>query len=383
MLGTYHGGEERREIFKDERISRAVYMGNGLSVEVENLGPFSERVRLDFSRPLVIVTGNSGTGKSFLLRLLSLMLRSLEHPADAASFEKALIKEFGHPTYVVHFGASEGTVTLRYGGETIAKIVIHRKPAGGVSRTALSSDYVSIEEWKGGSEPCAELARRSVIAPDERVVLTRRVLARAAKRRSLVESAPEIPPSARAYWHFLAKLVSEGNQFLDEMIAIIVEEGLLPRMSSYFDRGIIAGYDSSLVSSAAISLLSLAPLAVRLSEGRAFLTAVDVIELHLTPLLQAAAAVNLARWAKKGWRESEESPAPLLIVTHSPVVLSALLTEVEEGVRDRSIRLPETYKLERKDLRMVVFQRDEGALRCEVHEEIAMPNYLREYSRFL
>jgi virulence-associated protein VagC len=170
---------------------------------------------------------------------------------------------------------------------------------------------------------------------------------------------------------------------LEEMLMPMMEEELLPRARSYFSKGVVAGYDARSISSAAISLLSLAPVALRLHEGRALLAAVDTVELHLTPLLQAAAAVNLARWAKKGWLECEEHPAPLLLVTHSSVVLSALLTEVEEGVRDKLVRLPDSYRLAEDDVKTVILYREEGVVKCDVGKGIIPPRYLREYARFL
>jgi hypothetical protein len=125
------------------------------------------------------------------------------------------------------------------------------------------------------------------------------------------------------------------------------------------------------------------PVALRLREERAFLAAVDVLEVNLTPLLQAAAAVNLARAAKKGWVECGEFPAPLVIVTRSSVVLSALLTEVEEGVKGKLVRLPGSYRLTEGDVKTVIFYREDGVVRCEVREGVASPSYMREYAKFL
>jgi hypothetical protein len=138
-----------------------------------------------------------------------------------------------------------------------------------------------------------------------------------------------------------------------------------------------------MASSAALSLISLAPIAYRLSEGRALLVAVDTVELHLTPLLQAATAVDLARRAKKCWEESEEYPIPLLLVTHSSIVLSALLTEVEEGAKDKLVRLSEEYRLKSEDVKTVILYRRNGVVNCDVAQGIAQPSYLRSYARLL
>jgi hypothetical protein len=98
--------------------------------------------------------------------------------------------------------------------------------------------------------------------------------------------------------------------------------------------------------------------------------------------MQAATAVNLARWAKRCWEEGEEYPVPLLMVTHSSIVLSALLTEVEEGAKDKLVRLDESYRLRGEDVKTVILYRRDVATRCDVTQGIAEPTYLREHLRF-
>ena len=226
---------------------------------------------------------------------------------------------------------------------------------------------------KGGSQPYAELASRSVIAPDERIPLVRRVL---------INRSYDTTPSIHAYYELLREMCENNHWLLNEMLMPLIDEGMIPKARSYFDRGVVAGLEARVASSATLSLLSLAPLALRLSEGRALLTAVDTIELHLTPLLQAA-AVELSRRAKRGWEESEEYPASLLLITHSSIVLSALLTEVEEGVKDRLVRLGEEYRLRREDVKTLVLHRREGVVTCEASQGIAQPSYLKGYARLL
>jgi len=325
--------------------------------------------------PVVVLTGETGTGKSFLLRVLSTLLRELQRPLDARALEEELQKEFGHPSYVVFEGAGEGTIKLSYEGDVLVDLRIREKPIGPRGPEKLRAEFIEIEKERGGSQPYAELARRSVIAPDERVPLTRHVL--------LNGHYYYVTPSTDSYCNLLAEMRRNNHWLLEEMLAPLIKEGLIPRARSYFDRGLVAGRDVRETSSAALSLLSLAPIAYRLGEGRALLVAVDTIELHLTPLLQAAIAVDLARRAKRGWEESEEYPAPLLLVTHSSIVLSALLTEVEEGAKDRLVRLSESYRLKREDVKTVVFHRKEGVVSYDVTQGIAQPNYLREYARFL
>jgi len=307
--------------------------------------------------------------------VLSILLRSLSQPLDARALEEEFAKEFGHPGYALFEGADEGKVELYYEGEVLVSLKINKKPIGPRRLDKLCAEFVEIEREKGGSQPYAELASRSVIAPDERVPLARHVL--------INRHYPYTTPSIHAYCELLIEMCEKNHWLLNEMLMPLIDEGMIPKALSYFDRGIVAGLEARAASSATLSLLSLAPIALRLSEGRALLTAVDTIELHLTPLLQAVAAVELSRRAKRCWEESEEYPAPLLLITHSSIVLSALLTEVEEGVKDRLVRLGEEYRLRREDVKTLVLHRREGAVACEASQGIAQPSYLREYARFL
>ena len=351
-----------------------IEMGSGLSVEIERLGPFDDKTKLELDTPLTIVSGETGTGKSFLLRLLSVLLKNMRSTLDAKTLESDLSSEFGHPKFVVHEEAEEGSVALSYSGGVLLNVKVYSKPVGAArGEGGARSEFVEVAGWKG-SQPYIELAERSVVAPDERVPLTRYILG---------AGWAYPPPSASAFASVLSDMRGKEHWLLEETLMPMVEEGLLPRARSYFSKGVVAGYDARSVSSAAISLLSLAPVVLRLYEGRALLAAVDTVELHLTPLLQAAAAVNLARWAKKGWVECEEHPTPLLLVTHSSIVLSALLTEVEEGVKDKLVRLPDSYRLTEDDVKTVIFYREEGVLRCDARKGVALPNHLREYARFL
>jgi hypothetical protein len=352
-------------------------MGSGLSFKIRSLGPISGELQLDFDVPLVILTGETGTGKSFLLRMLSILFKNLEQPLDVKALEGEFTREFKHPRYVVFEGADEGEAVLSYEGDVLVGLTI-RKKLGGLGK--LHADFIEIGKEMGGVPPYAELARRSIIAPSERVPLTRHLLLVDYQQLRRL-----LAPSTDAYCSLFVEMcgMDQGRSLLEEMLSPLVEEGLIPRVPSYFDRGLVAGYDANNASSAALSLLSLAPVAYRLNEGRAFLAAVDTIELHLTPLLQAVAAVDLARRVKRCREESEEYPVPLLMITHSSIVLSALLTEVEEGVKDRLVMLDEKYKLGNEDVKTVVLYRRDGAVCCDIAQGIALPNYLREYARFL
>jgi energy-coupling factor transporter ATP-binding protein EcfA2 len=366
----------------------------GLSLEARNIGPAVGELRLDLDVPLVVLTGETGTGKSFLLRTLSILLKNLAQPLDAKTLEADFKDEFGHPAYVVSEGASEGSVVLSYEGDVLANVRVRERPSSARAGPGkLRAMFVEVEKGKGGIQPYAELAARSVMAPDERVPLVRHMLFSGCypyatpegdRGHSLVEAPPRrYTPSMSAYRGLLAEMRGANHWLLDEMLMSLIEEGLLRRARSYFDRGVVAGYDARDVSSAAISLLSLAPVVLRLEEGRALLAAVDTVELHLTPLMQGATAVNLARWAKRCWEESEEYPVPLLMVTHSSIVLSALLREVEEGAKDKLVRLDESYRLRNEDVKTAVLYRRDGAIRCDVTQGVAQPNYLREYARFI
>jgi len=97
-------------------------------VEVEGLGPFSERVMLELDTPLVVLVGETGTGKSFLLRLLSVLLKNLRSTPDARALEGDLASEFGHPRFAVHEGAEAGRVALSCGGEVLVGVRVHSRP---------------------------------------------------------------------------------------------------------------------------------------------------------------------------------------------------------------------------------------------------------------
>jgi hypothetical protein len=348
---------------------------SGLSLRVKDVGPIAGELRLELDVPVTILTGETGTGKSFLLRLLSMLLRELRQPLDARALESELMNEFGHPRHIVHEGAGEGEVELSYEDDVLVGLRVRERPIGFGGPDKLRAEFVEIEKERGGSQPYAELASRSLMAPDERVPLVKQVL--------LKGHYYYTTPSTDAYCSLLAEMRIKNHWLLEEMLAPLIEEGLIPRVRSYFDRGLVAGHDAHMASSAALSLISLAPIAYRLSEGRALLVAVDTVELHLTPLLQAATAVDLARRAKKCWEESEEYPIPLLLVTHSSIVLSALLTEVEEGAKNKLVRLGEEYRLKSEDVKTVILYRKDGIVNYDVTQGITQPSYLREYARFL
>jgi len=347
-----------------------ITVSDKLTLNIEGLGPFSEKLIIELDTPLTVLVGDTGTGKSFLLRLFSVLLKNLKTALDARALENDLTSEFRHPRFAVHEEAEMGRVSLSYGDEKLADVKVYSKP---FATHGMHSDYIEVEKWKG-SQPYIELAEHSVIAPDVRVPLIRDLLS---------GDHSSSPPSASAFTTIFSDMRSKEHWLLEEMLIPMVEEGLLPRRQSYFKEGVVAGYQARNVSSTAISLLSLAPVVLRLHEGRALLAAVDTVELHLTPLLQAVVAVNLARWAKKGWLESEEYPTPFLLVTHSSIVLSALLTEVEEGVKDKLVRLPDKYRVTEDDVKTVILHRMEGVVQCDIDKGIIPPRYLREYARFL
>ncbi len=100
--------------------------GGRLAVEVEGLGPLSERVVLELDTPLVVLVGETGTGKSFLLRPLSVLLKNLRSTPDARALEGDLASEFGHPRFAVHEGA-EG---YRLAEDDVKTVILYRE--GGV-----------------------------------------------------------------------------------------------------------------------------------------------------------------------------------------------------------------------------------------------------------
>ncbi|MGC8933489.1 MAG: hypothetical protein ACP5LQ_09435 [Candidatus Methanodesulfokora sp.] len=63
-----------------------------------------------------------------------------------------------------------------------------------------------------------------------------------------------------------------------------------------------------------------------------------------------------------GWK-NKESPAPLLLVTHSSTVLATLSKEIEEGVDDRAVYVKE--RVEKSDVRTVVLYREDGEMKWE------------------
>jgi len=339
-----------------------------LELWIENFGPIEE-LRLEIDVPLVILTGETGTGKSLLLRVFSLLLKNLPYPLDNKALESDFINEFGHPLHLIARGAEEAKIVLSYNGEALADIELYR-------HKGRSAGFLSARRWKGGTQPYLDLAARSIIVPDERINFTRRMF-------SKDDHLLNVLPSEKAYCTLLMELCKENSPWLEEILAPMFEEDMLPNVRSYCDRGLIAGYEIRNLSSAALSLLSLAPILARLDEGRALLVAVDTVELHLTPLLQAVVSVNLARWAKRSWLECEEYPPPLLLVTHSSIVLAALQADTEEGVKDKLVRLEEKYRPNIEDIKTVVLYRERGVSRHEETKGVALPTYLREYSRFI
>jgi energy-coupling factor transporter ATP-binding protein EcfA2 len=132
-------------------------MASWFKVEIENLGPFSGKVELELDTPLTIMTGETGAGKSFMLRLLSVLLKNMRSTLDARALEDDLGSEFGHPEFVVHERAEEGSVALSYGGETLLNVKVHSKPVGAVrGGGSMHSEYVEVAGWRG-SQPYIDL----------------------------------------------------------------------------------------------------------------------------------------------------------------------------------------------------------------------------------
>ncbi len=343
-----------------------------IKLKIQNLGPINEEIELELDKPVTLLVGETGSGKSFILRLLALLLKYLPNPPAVEELERDFREEFGAPYYAITEGSDKDGIALSYNDETIAKVEIQKRKFS--KQDSRTGEHLRIVTWEGGKEPIAEYARNSIIAPDERVPLTRQIID---------GKYPSYLPSEKRYCEFLRNLRDKNDPTLEEALEPLFMEGLLPKARSFFDRGIIAGNNALTVSSTVISFLSLAPVISRLRDGRALLAAVDTVEIHLTPLLQMAATINLARLAKFCWKKAEEHPTPLLIVTHSSSVLAALAEEIDRGIDDRIITVPSKYRLEKEDVKEVVLYHEEGVIKCKAQEGIVSPQYLREYLRLL
>jgi energy-coupling factor transporter ATP-binding protein EcfA2 len=91
------------------------------------------------------LTGETGTGKSFLLRVLSILLRSLSRPLDTRALEEEFTKEFGHPGFALFEGADEGKVELYYEGEVLVSLKIHKRPISPKKLNKLCAEFIEIE----------------------------------------------------------------------------------------------------------------------------------------------------------------------------------------------------------------------------------------------
>ena len=342
----------------------------GMKIITENIGPLKGRFYLDLNSPVTVLAGDTGTGKSFLLRILQLLISELAESLDVSRLEDKLCEEFGSIESIISTGEEEGRVTLEYNGETIADVLHHRLLGDGSS---AHGKQITVNKWRGGIAPYSDLAKRSIIIPDARIAIARMVMEEGHVSR--------LSPSEGIYAEFLCSLRNNNDWSLNESLEALRREGVLLKAGrSCFNKGIIEGLDSRVQSGAVFAFLSLAPAIKILHEGRAFLVAVDTIETQITPFLQGVIAVNLARWAKMGWK-NKESPAPLLLVTHSSTVLAALSKEIEEGVDDRAVYVKE--RVEKSDVRTVVLYREDGEVKWGISEGIAMPAYLREYIRLI
>jgi hypothetical protein len=349
-----------------------------MKLTVENIGPLRGHFELSFDSPITVLTGDSGTGKSFLLRILQLFIFYLAEMGESLEvnrLEDKLSEEFNSVISIINTKEEKGRIALEYDEDVIADVELYKKFLGEKTiRQASRGRHIIVGKWKGGAPTYRELAKNSIIAPDTRVAIAKIMMTKG--------YSPGLTPSEEVYAGRLRSLREKNDWSLNESLNVLKIENILPKIGgSYFDRGIIEGLDSRTQSAAVFSLLSLAPAIRTLYEGRAFLVAVDTIESHLTPLLQGAVAVNLARWAKKGWVSSEEYPAPLLLVTHSSIVLAALQKEIEEGVKDRTVYVDE--KVTKEDVRMITLYREDGEVKWKISEGIELPTYLREYIRLI
>lgn len=198
-----------------------ITVSDKLTLNIEGLGPFSEKLIIELDTPLTVLVGDTGTGKSFLLRLFSVLLKNLKTALDARALENDLTSEFRHPRFAVHEEAEMGRVSLSYGDEKLADVKVYSKP---FATHGMHSDYIKVEKWKG-SQPYIELAEHSVIAPDVRVPLIRDLLS---------GDHSSSPPSASAFTTIFSDMRSKEHWLLEEMLIPMVEEGLLPRRQSYF-----------------------------------------------------------------------------------------------------------------------------------------------------
>ncbi len=348
-----------------------------LVLRVENLGPLSD-AELRFDRPVVIVTGDTGTGKSLILRVLQILLSevfSVDDPREAEySLATRFREEFGSIPSLVKSGAEEAVVELECDGEVVARII-------------LREERVCVEEssWSEALERRRELrgrAERSLVAPDTRIALVRSLFAGRSMERTPTEEI-----FVKAFRSLLGDEV--GHFYLNVALSPFRKAGLLkgPALWRY---GVLDGIPVHDHSASILSLLSLAPVLKALGpvygkeEWRAegLLLGVDTVELHLTPLYQGVAATLMARAAVGAWREAEEQAPPLIMTTHSSIVLAALNQELIKGVKDDLLPeiLSSEYRVTEESIVSYVFSRDEGGAKVEVFErKVPAPKYMAEY----
>lgn len=344
-----------------------------LKLNIEKLGPINDEFELELNKPITIITGDSCTGKTFILKMLGLLIKHLSTSFDIGTLEKDITSEFGHISHIVTAGEKQGCIKLYYANEHIAVLNFYAQ----VLEEEKRSRYRRVESvlWKGGIQPIAEYAQRSVFALDERIPIARAVLTR---------GQPSIYPSVNTYINTLNDLCKHNDPYLEESIRPLDAKNILPKTHSYFDKGIVRGMDAHILSASVIAFLSLAPVINRLVEGRALFAAVDTIELHLTPLLQIVATVNLARFAKLGWEKNEEQPVPLIIITHSSTVLAALAKEISKGIDDEAINISKEYKIDSNDIQTVILYRENGKFMYQIESgTVPLPAHLREYIRLI
>ena len=89
---------------------------------LENLGPIRGNFELKLDKPVTIITGDTGTGKTFILKMLSLLIRHLSSSFNVKSLEEDVRNEFGHVPHIVTVGEKQGLIKLHYADEDIASL---------------------------------------------------------------------------------------------------------------------------------------------------------------------------------------------------------------------------------------------------------------------
>jgi len=303
-------------------------------LRVKAYGPI-EAGKIEIDRPITLIYGDSGTGKSMIVELMHLIIRD-----SARAQNEEEMKELLEDELICAYG-SPSAVILK--GEERAEVILETPEKSPSLRFTIEDDEVSVEEFSPPTEEYVKATiEESVIAPDTRIYIVRKELSLVEDmmKKARFSQKPKERLEEKSVWRgfrertFAMKfreilMKKEGLSYIS--LALSPLRILRKELSIDWYYLKLNNIPLSLVSSSILSLISLSPIIYAISTRSGLLTSVDMPELHLTPALTCLVSILLSRLTIRRFIESEreEEATPLLTITHSPLVIAAMSLEAK------------------------------------------------------